>query len=359
MNFQERLNRANGRLKAARLRCRLLQRGNYLYVQGTFPPAPGSVKDGPHQQQIALGLPSNPRGLELAEERAKAIAVALEEGKFDWADYRGNRAESVGDWVAKFEREFQRRGASATTWRTDYQQPFNKLPPDAPLTLELLVQTAEKIRANSRARLRACNAFRQLAELAGLDGGALVALRGSYSAKEVDPRNLPSDEQIAIWRGQIADPGWRWAYGMLAAYGLRPHELFQLDIGDWPTVRVHEATKTGERFCWPLHPEWVDAWELSARQLPPLKLEKGYTNAQLGTKVSKFFERRGWCYSYDLRHCYARRCLEYGFSPEFGAKMMGHSPEVHCATYRRWIDESTYRAIYDAGVNRSDRPLPP
>ena len=86
---------------------------------------------------------------------------------------------------------------------------------------------------------------------------------------------------------------------------------------------------------WPLYPEWADAWELQNRILPPLELENGYTNAQLGTKTSNFFERRDWCYAYDLRHCYARCCLEFGFSPEFGAKMMGHSPETHCRVYRR------------------------
>lgn len=357
MEFSERLNRANGRLKAARIKIRIQQVGQALYLRGTLPPKPDSVKDRPHQQRISLGLPANPRGLALAEERAKLVGVELESGRFDWADYGLARADTVGEWVEKFKHRFQ---GAAITWKTDYQQPFNKLPADKPLTLALLEQTAAaKTAPNSRARLRACNAYRQLAELAGLPGDSFAQLKGSYSATEVDPRSLPEDSQIAEWRATITDPGWQWVYGMLAAYGLRPHEIYTCDLADFPTVRVDEATKTGSRFVWPLFPEWAETWKLQQRVDPPLENIQGYSNAQLGTKTSKFFERWGKCQAYDLRHCYARRCLEFGYSPEFGAKMMGHSPETHCRIYRRWIDEGVYWAIYQAGIDREDRPKPP
>lgn len=356
MDFSERLNRANGRLKAAKIRIRIQKLGQTLYVRGTLPPAPGSVKDSPYQQRIALGLPANPRGLALAEERAKQIGVDLESGRFDWADYRGDRPDTCGEWVERLRRKFT--GADIT-WKTDYQQPFNKLPPEAPLTLALLEKVAGSIKPNSRSRLRACNAYRQLAEFAGLPTDSFAEMKGSYSATEVDPRELPTDEQVNAWRATIKDPGWQWVFGMLAAYGLRPHEIYSCDLADFPTVRVHEQTKTGSRFVWPLYPEWADTWKLQQRIDPPLENIAGYSNAQLGTKTSKFFERWGKCQAYDLRHCYARRCLEFGFSPEFGAKMMGHSPETHCRIYRRWIDEGVYLAIYQAGIDRADRPKAP
>ena len=38
---------------------------------------------------------------------------------------------------------------------------------------------------------------------------------------------------------------------------------------------------------------------------------------------------------------------------------MGHSNRVHLTTYRAWIDEQTYRRVYQAIVSRPDRPLPP
>lgn len=359
MEFVERLNRANGRLQAAKIPCRIQQLHQKLYLRATFPPPPGSLRETPYQQRLALGLPANPRGLVLAEEKAKLAGVALEAGRFDWAEWRKEAIGSVGEWVERFQGHFFGRGGQAATWKVDYQQAYNKLPIDAPLTLDLLKRAAETTRPNSRSRLRAYNAFRQLAEFAELGTDGLLALKGSYSASEVDPRSLPSDEQIVEWREAIRDPGWRWVYGMLAAYGMRPHEIYSCDLSDFPTVRVAEATKTGSRFIWPLYPEWADGWRLGERANPPLQNIEEYTNPQLGTKTSKFFERWGKLQSYDLRHCYARRCLEFGFAPEFGAKLMGHSPETHCRVYRRWIDEKTYWLIYQSGVIRSDRPRPP
>ncbi|MEM9005493.1 MAG: integrase, partial [Cyanobacteria bacterium P01_F01_bin.86] len=264
MEFTERLNRANGRLKAAKIPCRVTQIGHRLYARGTFPPPPGSPKSSDYQQRIALKLPANPRGLELAEAKAKTIGIALESGTFAWADYR-EKAETVQEWVDKLCDQFE--GADVT-WKTDYQQPFNKLPAEAPLTTGLLLQTLESIkreRPNSRAQLRAYNAYRQLATLAGLPEDILNGLKGNYSANEVDPRDLPSDEHIAEWRSQIKDDGWRWLYGMLAAYGLRPHEAYKVDLADFPTVRVPPDTKTGVRFVWPLFPEWADQWKLADR----------------------------------------------------------------------------------------------
>lgn len=359
MEFKERLNRANGRLKAAKIPVRLKQIGERLYARGTFPPPPGSTREAPYQQRIALKQPANPRGLAIAESKAKEIGTRLESGKFSWTDYRGDKAETVKDWVEQFKGKFE---GAKVTWRTNYQQPFNKLPSDAPLTAELLRQTLERIkqeRPNSRTQLRAYDAYRQLGTMAELPQGFLDGLRGSYSATEVNPRDLPSDRQIAEWRSQIKDEGWQWLYGMLATYGLRPHEAYKVDLADFPTVRVSPDTKTGARFVWPLFPEWAEKWELANRILPPLKKISEYDNGQLGTKTSRFFERLMPCDSYDLRHCYARRCFEFGYSPEFGAKMMGHSPELHCRTYRRWIDEAVYYRVYMQGLNRGDRPTCP
>ena len=84
MDFQERLNRVNGRLKAAKFPCRINQINQWLYVRGTFPPPPESVKDRPCKHRIALGLPTDPRRLALAEDRAKEIGFDLEAGRFDW-----------------------------------------------------------------------------------------------------------------------------------------------------------------------------------------------------------------------------------------------------------------------------------
>ncbi|MGD1905673.1 MAG: hypothetical protein ACFB0C_06720 [Leptolyngbyaceae cyanobacterium] len=358
MGFTEQLNKANGRLKLSKLKVRVAVVGEKLYCRGTFPPPPGSAKEQPYQQRIALGLPANGRGLELAEKRARDIGTDLENKRFDWADWRGDRAESVGEWVSRFESQWS---GKPDTWETNYAISFRRLPQDDALTIELIKQTLEATtEADTRARLRDYDAYRQLLTLAGLDPSPLKPLKGKYSASAVDPRSLPKDEDVAAWRQVITDPGWQWVYGMIAAYGLRPHEVYQVDLLDFPTVRVPDSTKTGERFVWPLFPEWAERWALSDRHLPAIAIE-GCSNRKLGAKTSKFFQRMEGVINsnaYDLRHCYARRCFEFGYSPEFGAKMMGHSAEVHCRTYRRWIDESTYFAIYQKGID-GERPTAP
>ncbi|MEO1352270.1 MAG: integrase, partial [Cyanobacteria bacterium J06635_15] len=248
----------------------------------------------------------------------------------------------------------------------DYLQSFRKLPPDASLTLPLLISVAENQTANSKPRQRVCMAFKRLADFAGIEGtDQLTVIRGTYSSDEVDPRSLPDDEQLAIFRDSITNAAWKWIFSMMACYGLRPHECFKCDLSEFPTIHVEGDTKTGARFVWPLYPEWAKQWGLQDIKLPNIDFEN-FTNAKIGTKVSRYFytqkfDKRngGTLTAYELRHCYARRLLQFGFSPEFGAKMMGHSPDVHCRVYRRWIDKATYAAIYARTIGNPERPKPP
>jgi hypothetical protein len=160
MGFAEQLNKANGRLKLSKLKVRLTAVGDKLYCRGTFPPPPGSAKDRPYQQRIALGLPANGRGLELAERQARDIGADLENKRFNWADWRGDRAESVGEWVSRFESQWS---GKPDTWETNYAIAFRRLPQDDALTIKLFRQTLETTtEANTRARLRDYDAYRQL-----------------------------------------------------------------------------------------------------------------------------------------------------------------------------------------------------
>jgi integrase len=110
------------------------------------------------------------------------------------------------------------------------------------------------------------------------------------------------------------------------------HEVFRLDLEDFPVVRVLRG-KTGERFVYPLYPEWADQWNLQEMKLPNLDLE--YGNAKVGNKVSGwFYDCKAPFRAYDLRHSYARRCFEFRLAPDWAAGLMGHSLAVHTQTYR-------------------------
>ena len=378
MDINNRLAQANGRLRASKIGITIDRRGNTLWLRGTFPPKPNSVKTKPHQQRISLKTKENPQGvkatiagLQYAEKQARAISVQLDSGQFNWEQWQLSQAptpETVSDWVEKFEAEYwirrSRNQQTETTWKKDYQVVFPKFAEfadDAELSIDLMIEFASLSEPDTRSRKRVCDILGRLAKFAKLENlEAIKELTGSYSPGTVSPRSLPTDEQIAQWRDRITNPGWQWIYGMCAAYGLRPHEAFHVDMLDFPTARVSDETKTGERFIYPLYPEWTHSWNLKEIALPNLKSIEDSSNAKLGTKVSGFFYDFKIPFPpYNLRHCYARRCFEFGFTPDFGAKLMGHSVTTHCKTYRAWIDEATYLKVYETLIHRTGRPPAP
>ncbi|NJM19840.1 MAG: integrase [Richelia sp. RM1_1_1] len=378
MDIDNRLAQANGRLRASNTGISIEKRGGSLWLRGTLPPKPNLGKTKPYQQKLSLRTKENPQGvkatiagLQYAEQQARAIRVQLDRGQFDWAEWQLSqlpKPETVSDWVEKFETEYWRRRSrnqqTETTWKKDYQVVFPKFAEfadDAELSIDLIIEFASFSEPDTRSRKRVCDILGRLAKFAKLENlDAIKELTGSYSPGTVSPRSLPTDEQIAQWRDKITSPGWQWIYGMCAAYGLRPHEAFHVDMLDFPTARVSDETKTGERFIYPLYPEWSQNWNLKEIVLPNLKSIEDSSNAKLGTKVSGFFYDSKIPFPpYNLRHCYARRCFEFGFTPDFGAKLMGHSVTTHCKTYRAWIDEATYLKVYETLIHRRGRPPAP
>ncbi|MEG4058566.1 MULTISPECIES: site-specific recombinase [unclassified Microcoleus] len=351
MQISAKLNQANGRLKASKIGVSILQRGDRLYLQASLPPRPGSGKSSPSQQQIALKIQANPAGVSLAEKEARKLGYLRDAKEFSWDLYDRKlpqKSETIADWLGKFEQS-KRAAVSATTWQTDYSRPFNQLPADQVLSVEVLLDAITKTTPNTRQRRRFCLAFRQLAEFAGLKVD-LNALIGNYSPAKVQPRRLPSDEEIARVFEQIENPQWQWVYGVLATYGLRDHEAFYLDLSKFPIAQVLES-KTGYRQCWPLRPEWAEEWDLATIKRPPVT---GACHADYGARVCKFFARSpaGFC-AYDLRHAWAIRAISFGLDVSLAAKQMGHSLNTHTQTYHLALNEREQQQAYDLLVARS------
>jgi integrase len=346
MQISAKLNQANGRLKASKIGVSILQRGDRLYLQAVLPPRPGSGKSLPSQQQIALKIQANPPGVSLAEKEARKLGYLRDAKEFDWALYDSSRhksVETIGDWIAKFEKN-KRDAVCSTTWKTDYFRPFNQLPANEPITSDLLQSAITKTTPNTRQRRRFCLAFRQLAQFAGIDMD-LGDLLGNYSPTKVQPRNLPTDEEIEDCFTKIENPHWQWVFGVLAAYGLRDHEAFYLDLNKFPIAQVLEG-KTGYRQCWPLRPEWAEKWDLRNIKRPPVT---GECHADFGARVTKFFARSpaaNFC-AYDLRHAWAIRAINFGLDTSLAAKQMGHSLATHTQTYHLAINEREQQRAYD------------
>nr|MBW4528848.1 hypothetical protein [Phormidium tanganyikae FI6-MK23] len=286
----------------------------------------------------------------------------------DWVESEKPEFDTVLGWIERYEAEYfnrrSRNPKSETTWKTEYDQVFRQLPSDQMLTSELLRSTIIATEPDTRTRVRYCMALGRLAEFAAVPLDA-KALRGKYSPKRVNPRDLPSDKEISEWRDRINNEQWQYAFGLMACYGLRNHELFYIGLEklkDSPVLSIIEhdngdSAKTGCRRVWACYPEWWEKWRLWDTSLLPKVT--GRNNRELGHRVTAAFRRYGFRNPYNLRHCWAVRTIEFGLPVELAAQQMGHSYKVHSDVYHHWITDEVHQRAYDLLMQRSDRPVPP
>jgi hypothetical protein len=116
--------------------------------------------------------------------------------------------------------------------------------------------------------------------------------KGIGKRPKAKKRDVPTDETIiAAWKSFeniLLHPnsmsetvlGYRWLYSVLATYGLRPQELFAINLEksfnpetDYWLYLDQAATdglKTGNRLVAPLHPDWVERFNICEVVYPPL-----------------------------------------------------------------------------------------
>ncbi len=364
---QGRINQANGRLKAAKAGVSIQLRGERLYLRATLPPKPGLGRNTPFRQEIALGVYANPAGIAHAENEARLIGALLAKQHFSWEPYsklfQSEAGRAISEWVRLFEEDYftkrERNPKSETTWRKDYYAVLKRLPPDQVLSQAILMECITKTLPDTKSRKRACFVLDAFARFTKTDIN-FSGLSGSYSPKKASPRELPTDEEIVEWFDKITNPAWRWVYGALATYGLRPHEAFNLDLNslkEEPGILSVQDGKTGSRRVFPLFPEWWCKWKLNEAILPKVS---GPNNGELGHRVSVQFNRMGIPFKpYDLRHAWAVRAIHFGWDLSMASAQMGHSVSVHTDLYHRWISDDHYRKTFEILINRPDRPRAP
>jgi integrase len=372
--LEDRLKQVNIRLKAARMGAAVFRKGRRLYLRATLPPKPGIDRDRPYQQDVSLGIYASDEGIKQSEVEAKVLSSHLAKGTFLWADWlRGPQQlpETVRQWVVKFESDFFNRRArtpeSIQTWRCDYLSVYKKLPQDQKLTAGILKALINTTPPDTKTRRRTYDALKRLAKFAELEL-PIDGLGGSYSPSKTVPRDLPSDELIVReWkrlRGKLKREDsllWLNAYAILATYGIRPHELFHLDLSGLKEnsgiISVGHHTKTGSRTAYPFHPEWVERFELWKAELPK---SEAWCNSNKGNLASAWFLTHGVPFPpYNLRHAYAVRQILYGLDLSVAAQMMGHSVKQHTDTYHRWITDTQQKQAFEMAIKRIDRPIAP
>ncbi|MBD2054784.1 hypothetical protein H6F88_01885 [Oculatella sp. FACHB-28] len=354
------LNAVNQRLKAAKTKVSIKQRGGSLSMVATLPPKSGSDRPNPYRQVIALHLPASENGFKRAEQEARLLGARLAAREFDWSLYQDDSSDR--DLAAKLVERFKQHYMSThtpteATWENQWQKIYKRLPQDKPLDAATLVNLVRQTKRNSRNRKQTCQKFQKLADFAGLKVD-LLQFQGDYGGSKVEDRDIPIDEAIVQFRANVTNPAWRWVYGMMAAYGLRDHEVFFCEFTS-DGLRVTQG-KTGPRLVFTaLYPEWVEQWELTEVELPPVRLDRGYE--YLSGLTSKAFKRYGIPFvPYDLRHAFAvRASVKFGYPISTAAALMGHSPETHLRTYQRHINQQQHLETSKRILGSSDRPKPP
>ena len=229
----------------------------------------------------------------------------------------------------------------------------------------LLEQVLESYGPASRSRQQCGTALAALARHQNLslpgDWGERAAGYGLHAAQY---RHLPSDSQILEGLALIPNPSWRLAYGLMATYGLRNHEVFFTDLsalapGGDRVIRVLPTSKTGEHQVWPFQPGWVERFGLeqlgeNPQLLPQICRDlRRTTLQQVGRRVAEQFRRYGLPHTpYDLRHAWAVRTIHIGLPDTVAARMMGHSVAIHTRTYHHWITRRDQQQAVDAALAR-------
>lgn len=258
--------------------------------------------------------------------------------------------------------QFLDRGSGETTWRTEYQKVLKWLPPEAELSTGLLVDLVQsKSSRNTRTRVRFLMVATQLAAIAGIPWTA-DPLKPQRGKRGKISREMPTDRQILeFWKG-VAEkrPDWAWVVGMMAAFGLRNHEVFLCrfhpDIEN--AVEVTEG-KTGARVAFALYPEWVDRFDLIHINHPPIDLTRSHD--RIGHSITEFFSRVEAPFRpYDLRHAWAIRAhLKFRLSTTVAARCLGHAEEVHRKIYLRWISVAQAQAEIAQATSGHGAPKAP
>lgn len=248
--FAATLAQSNSALRCTGIRLRLEQRGQLLCVRGPLPQRSGA--EGLRVQRLSLGLSANQAGLVLALKQLHQVQMEVNQGLFQWPsssiDVVNVDNSSLHSQLQRFEEWFfndprrRRNPAGArTTWTAAYRPYLNRLKttfeeiPKTPfkekLSAKLLEQVLETYPLASRARQQCGTVLAVLAREEGISLPPDWSERAAgYGLHQAQFRELPSDSQILKGIELIPNPRWRLAYGLMATYGLRNHELFFCDF---------------------------------------------------------------------------------------------------------------------------------
>lgn len=305
-----------------------------LYLLAKCPRRDG--RPGLTPTRIALRLDDTPVNRKAAAKQLQTLERQLKEGGFDW-NYWLDAETSGVTWREAVTRLYRAKvvlgRTGETTWQINYMGRLRQIPPGSACTTESMAQALARYPRESCSYKELFYLMRHIARLVGQPFPE-VPLPTYHQAQAVE---VPTDAEIEAWvlgAGPSA-----WYFGIMATYGLRPHEIEGATLVERDYLQVAEKTKTGGRIVVPLLRDWVELFDLRNRRNRPIH---DTTRPDAVSKyLSSEIRRLGLPWRpYALRHAYAARLWRQGGAKldiYTAARLMGHSVMQHSRTYRRHI----------------------
>ncbi|MBD1881137.1 hypothetical protein [Coleofasciculus sp. FACHB-T130] len=368
----ERLQTINTNLKADGVKVQLVRVGNTIALQFSAPLRDGDKPTvaGRSSKQYKLGAncPWSADGLTLADSYARQIGHHLLHKTFTWQWFDSEIAKksesittetpkTIGELIEEFKVKYfhtKKRGRQSEATLKKWLEQLQALPTDKPLSSELIMQAVQSTKAESSKRVNLVKALSVFCNIISFKF-EFKGLKNGYKPKE---KTIPTDEKIEQYRLTFQPSKYRpnfqweeyqWLYGILATYGLRIHEVWAIDIPKFLDPAntdnvitldesLTEGLKTGERVVFPLHPEWVEKFNLKDVKMPQFS-----SNLEdKSTAVCRRFKDRKIPFTpHTLRHAYAIRGHVLGIPIKEMANNMGHSVQMHTDTYQKYMSLDT------------------
>jgi integrase len=327
----------------------LARDGGSLCARAVFPPKTGELT--PRQRRLPLGLKAAIENLYPAAEKCREIGGDLIAGRWQWPDDKPSEILNR-DFIARHRENYLERNLKPgrsradclSFWEKDFGGVFGKLPPDKPPSLTEFIALTADTPPHTRTRQRYTKALAGILKLAGIPDGQLTAMRGDYSPAVVNPRDIPSFEDIVNW-ANFLDGHWRFLYFLHACFGLRgteahPENCNLEDLSKGELLVFSGKTKRW-RFVPTCNEGLFQALQVAPEWQKPLRSPLQYSNSFTNT-----LHRRGFPFTpYALRHYYAIETLAQGWDTSWAAKCMGHSVAIHQQVYWLAIDQNQARII--------------
>lgn len=312
------------------------QRGR-LYLLANVPRRDGAP--GTSQTRIALRLDDTIVNRRAAEKQLRTLERQLEQGTFEW-DYWLDEEASGITWreaIARLHRARVILGrTSATTWEINYLGRLRQIPHGSACTTASMAVALQRYDRASCSYKELYYLLRHLAKLVAVPFPEVPL--PTYATADLVA--VPTDNEILAWV-EAAGPAPSWYFGMMATYGLRPHEIEGSALVDRDYCQVKEGTKTGFRTVVPAPRDWVERFSLRDRRLRPTLGSPGDRPDKVAKWLSKELKKLDLPWRpYALRHAYAGRLWKMGGSNldiYTASRLMGHTPQQHAKTYRAHI----------------------